>query len=157
MKERDTRGRFKKVKIERELAQTIDRIGVAINEISLSKMSSLFGDELSRKALHLATMKSFLGQATADLEYTVNLTEASRKAKWADIYAKARTNSENRVKDCETIADREVREIERKEIELKGQLSKLKNLRIDVSDIITTIQTRIGVLKAERAESGLNG
>lgn len=157
MTTRDKKGRFKKVKIERELSKIIDRIGIAINEISLAKISSLYGDELSKKALHLATMKAFLGQSIADIEFTFNLMEADKKVKWNEIYQESRTNPDKlTVDDCKAIADKKTYSLTVRIIELDSQVQKIKNLRKDVSDIITTIQTRIGVLKEERRESGLS-
>lgn len=153
---RDEKGRFKKVKIERDLTKIIDLIGASINEISTKGIGNLFGDELSKKALHLATMKSFLGQSLADMEFTLNMTEADRKARWTSFFMEAKRSQDKiTVMECSSIADVAIKDVLNKEIELKGQVQKIKNLRQDVSDIITTIQTRINALKSERIESNL--
>jgi hypothetical protein len=137
----------------RELSVILGRIEQVIDSITSEKISNLQGEELSKKALFLSTHKYYLSSELAELEYGLNMNEALRKQTWAEAYAKARQVEKSTSKDCEVTADNEVREMVKEEIELKKNITKLKGIRQDVSEITTTIQTRIGVLKQEKFES----
>lgn len=140
--------------MKHELGVVIGKIEQCIDSITSEKISNINGDELSRKALFLSTHKFYLGSEISELEYNLNMNEAIRKQTWAEAYGEARKSEEKTTqKDCEIIADEKVRASILEEIELKKNIMKLKMIRADVGDIVTTVQTRISVLKQERFES----
>jgi hypothetical protein len=129
-----------------------------LSDISLlSDISSLDGGTLSEIALRLSVNKVYVGQAVAGLEYNLSQHALSRKLIWAKMFKSKREEEERpTVKDAELFADGSTYTSFKEELEMERDVSTLKNLRRDVSDCITTIQTRIGQLKSEMIEANSN-
>lgn len=133
--------------------------GSTVNSIlsdikSLSDVHNLNGNILSETALRLSTNKAYIGQATAKMQYEYDMMEAMRKQEWNRVFSEARKSTDKTtIKDCEILADNEVKTIVKDGIELDRKLNVLKNLRRDVESVITTIQTRISQIKSEFIES----
>ena len=122
-----------------------------IKGISTHKINDLTPEELSQYALRLASNKIFLGLELTELDYQFNHLKMERKGIWADIFSEAKGT----VKDRELEADKAVQLKVKEELEFDRKISILKNLRQDLGDCITTIQTRVSQLKQEWFERGL--
>lgn len=127
-----------------------------IKHINDSKISTLDGNTISRMIVHLATNNSVLGQMVAEYEYKLDMMTATRKSAWAEKFAEVRSGEEKITqKDTEVIADAEVEDMVKEEIETKHMLLKIKNMRSDCKDVQTALQSRLGHLKQERMDSML--
>lgn len=115
-------------------------------------------DRLTVAATALATYKVYLGDFIANLSYWINFADAEQKQFWTTRFFEHK-KAEEKVSDtvAKAKADQDVHEQGLEIIEKKLQYDRLKNLRQDVSDLITTIQTRVSSLKREQTESTLPG
>jgi len=133
--------------------EIIEKINNIIDHYRNTEIIKLDGDFLSQTAVKLAAYKVNLGEFIGKVEPQLNSKEMERKSKWSDLYAEARQSEEKRtVDDCKAIADKQVRKLVSAEINLKNDLILVKNLRQDVGDLISTIQSRLSYLKQERQD-----
>ena len=116
---------------------------------SLKRIDNIGGNELSEKALLLSIHKVYVGQKLVQLEYELDHNKMIRKTEWGGAFLA----TEGTVDAKKIAADEKVREMVGEEIELERKIGILKNLRVDVSDLTTVIQTRISQLKSELMES----
>ncbi len=124
-----------------------------------TKIESLQPLQLQEALLNLAACKLMIGQAVASYQYDINFMEAEKDHAWTAKFFEAKklvdeeTNKRMTDGGAKAEADKAVEQTELEIIETKGKLDQLKNLRNDLSDIVTTVQTRIGMLKEELKES----
>jgi len=144
------------VKPNKQIDEVVNEIMEILNKIDKAKISAVGGDKLTEIAIRLAQYKAYLGGEVAELDYQLKMMEAVRDGAWADLYSEAK-KSEEKITDtaCRTIADQGTAEQKMEEIELGRKFNKIKNLRQDIGDLITTIQSRIGHLKSEKIDSML--
>lgn len=121
-----------------------------------SDIKNIPGEDISRAIVVLSTNNVFLGEFVAEHDYEINMMEASRKNAWADSYAKQRS-SEVKItqKDSEINADQEVKKLVMDEIEAKRSLAKIKNLRMDCKELVSSLQSRLNHLKQERIDASM--
>jgi len=161
--------------MEKEIDEVVGKQMVVINYINgkvgndidgyLQKTDNtdLPGEVVSRAIMVLSTNNVFLGLHVSKMDYEINMMEAIRKNSWTDEYAKARSGAkgspENPVKvtqkDSEMIADRTVQTMIMDEIEAKRSLAKIKNLRTDCKELVTSLQSRLNHLKQERIDASM--
>ena len=127
-----------------------------LNLIDKAKISAIGGDKLTEIAIRLAQYKAYLGGEVAELDYGLKMMEAHRDDAWADAYAETK-QSGDKITDtaARTAADQSTSESKKEEIELGRKYNKIKNLRQDIGDLITTVQSRVGHLKSEKIDSFL--
>jgi len=148
------------VKPNKQINEVVAEVMNILNHIDKAKIAAIGGDKLTEIAIRLAEYKAYLGSEVAELSYQLNMMEAVREGVWADLFAQAKANGEPGGKPvtdtgARTFADRGTAESKMEEIELGRKFNKIKNLRQDIGDLITTIQSRIGHLKQERMDAML--
>lgn len=136
--------------------ETVGKQIKIIQYIDKRDVATLQGDEISRMIVALSTNNCFLGQFVAERDYEINMMEAVRKDAWTDKYAEQR-KSEVKItqKDSEINADMAVKSMVMDEIEAKRSLAKIKNLRIDCKELVTSLQSRLNHLKQERIDASM--
>lgn len=141
--------------------QNIQQVTESIlNDInSLRDISTLDGSTLSVIALRLSVNKVYVGQQVAEMDYELSQQTLAKKLEWARVFAGIRNGTQKMtVDDAKSATEALTEELTREENEKKREVDILKNLRRDVSEVITTIQTRIGQLKSEYIEvNGIGG
>jgi hypothetical protein len=148
---------------DKGIDETVGKQLKIIQYIERHSISELQGDGISQMIVALSTNNVFLGQFVAERDYEINMMEATRKNLWTDEYAQARagakTNPEAPVKttqkDSEMMADKAVNEMVMDEIEAKRSLAKIKNLRIDCKELVSSLQSRLNHLKQERIDASM--
>ena len=134
--------------------EVVNEVMNILNLINKAKISSIGGNKLTEIAIRLAQYKAYLGGEVAELDYNLKMMEEYRDDAWADAYAGAK-QAEDKVTDtaARTIADQSTSVSKKEEIELGRKYNKIKNLRQDIGDLITTVQSRVGHLKSEKIDS----
>lgn len=136
--------------------EVVNEIMNILNLVDKARISTIGGDKLTEIAIRLAQYKAYLGGEVAELDYNLKMMEAYRDDAWADAYAETK-QSGDKITDtaARTAADQSTSVSKKEEIELGRKYNKIKNLRQDIGDLITTIQSRIGHLKSERIDAML--
>jgi hypothetical protein len=130
-----------------------ETISIIINIIKeLKNAERMNGGELSSKALMLSVYKVYLGQEIVSLEYALNHNKVMRKNLWGQAFVEA----VGTVDVKKITADKAVEDLVKEEIETERKIGVLKNLRVDCSDVVSTMQTRMSQLRNELAESKNN-
>jgi len=136
--------------------KTVEKQIAVIQWIDERKTKDIQGDKISEAIVVLSTNNVFLGQFIADRDYEINMMEATRKNLWTDEYAKSRASEvKTTQKDSEMMADKEVHTMVLDEIEAKRSLAKIKNLRTDCKEVVTSLQSRLNHLKQERIDASM--
>lgn len=132
------------------MKQIVDEMLEIIN--SVKEVRNLNGDDLSQKAVKLATLKAYIGQSVAKLDYEISMLEATRKNEWNRVFSEFRSEGKS-IAESEVNSNIVVRDMIKDEIELKRKFNIVKNLRQDADSVISVIQSRLGQLKSEMVES----
>ena len=142
--------------MNQEVSEVIEKQVKVVEYINNHEVSNLQGDDISRMIIVLSTNNVFLGQHIANLDYEVTMKEAIRKGLWSDRYIELR-KSEVKItqKDSEIDADQSVKEMVLEEIESKRILGKIKNLRMDCKELVSSLQSRLNQLKQERIDASM--
>jgi len=143
-----------------EIVPVLEEVVKMVKYVSAYPVDSIGGEELIEMAVHLAAYKATLGQAFAEHQHAVNVKEAETKHSWTMTYSEFKSNSKiagDKVTEGEAkaYADSCVFEDEIAIIGMKLTLEKIRNLRSDTGDLITTLQSRISQLKQESRDSSL--
>lgn len=120
------------------------------------KVGSWTGDELSRIAIKLQTLNTYLGEIVAESNYEYNKAYAYRKFKQASDFKAIRQNIDKKIGEADNEALVMAKENVNNEIEKQYQADLLNSLHDDIEKLVMTLQTRISQLKLERINSNLN-
>lgn len=136
-----------KTDTEPDIRETVKSILGIIR--SLKNIANVSGNELSEKALLLSIHKVYLGQKLVSFEFDLDNDKMIRKVAWGEAFSEA----EGTVDAKKISADSAVNDMLREEIDLERKVGVLKNLRYDVSEVISTVQSRMSQLRIELTEN----
>ncbi len=128
------------------MPETIKQVLGLIN--SLKDIANLTGNELSEKAILLSVHKVYVGQELVKLEYGLSNNKMIRKTEWGKAFSEA----SGTVTAKEIVANESVKEMLQEEIELERKIGILKNLRVDVSDVVSRVKSRLSQLRSDSSE-----
>lgn len=150
----------------------IDEIGV-INEITkeiaritdalkMTELKNWSPDQLSRAITTLAVLRVNLGAQMADASSYYDFAYLSRKIRYASEWKPTKTHlneimTRATVQDVDSEITNKIADDQYREIELKHLADKLKVIYDSTETLITALQSRLNVLKAERIESRYTG
>ena len=115
---------------------------------SLKGIENISGNELSERALLLSVHKVYLGQKLVALEYELSNNKMIRKVEWGKTFL----GGSGTVTAREIAADESVKDMVKEEIELERKIGVLKNLKVDCSDVVSAVQSRLSQLRSELTE-----
>ena len=144
------------IKPSKQIDEVVAAVMDILNKIDQASIQNIGGDKLTEIAIRLAQYKAYLGGEVAELDYSLKMMEAVREGVWTDNYSEAKKTEEKMTdKMACSLADTATREQKMEGIELGRKFNKIKNLRQDIGDLITVLQSRIGHLKSEKIDSML--
>jgi len=143
-----------------ELEPVLEQVVKIVKYISAYPVDSISGDVLIDAAIHLAAFKATIGQSFAEQQHAVNSAEAQVKHAWSVAYSDCKMDAKVKGEktteaEAKAVADGFTYEAELEIISMKLSLDKAKNLRQDIGDMITTLQSRLGQLKQEMRDMSL--
>lgn len=138
-----------------DITTEIMRITDALKKTELKDWSA---DQLSRAITTLALLRVNLGVQLADASSYYDFAYLTRKIRYASEWKPTKDHLNqilNRatVQDIDSAITEKIAEDQVREIELKHFADKLKIIYDSTETLITALQSRLGVLKQERAES----
>lgn len=141
-----------------EIAVEIKKITKALRTKEIKSWSA---DQLSRAVATLATLRVNLGDEMAEAMAQYDFAYLHRKLRYASEWKptkKALNKQIDRatVKDIDTEVLQKIEDERTQEIENKHYAEKLKVLFDSTETLITTLQTRLGVLRQQRQEANYN-
>ena len=138
-----------------EITAEIMRVTDALKKTELKNWSA---DQVSRAITTLAVLRVNLGAQMADASSYYDFAYLSRKIRYASEWkptkdALGKTLQRATVQDVDSAIIQKTADDQVREIELKHLADKLKVIYDSTETLITALQSRLGVLKQERAES----
>lgn len=117
------------------------------------KVSSWTGEELSRIAVRLSTLNSYLGELCAEATYIYNKAYIFRKFKYLSEFKRLRIETDKKIGEAENEALTTTKEDMENEAERQYQADLLKSLHDDIDNLIRQLQSRASELRVERVNS----
>jgi len=138
-----------------EIASEIKKVTEALNKFELSKWSA---DQLSRALTKLAVLRVNLGAEMADAVAFHDISYTHRKIKYANEWkpTKDKLNkvmTRATVQDIDSVIIDKLKKEYQDEITQKHYAERLKVMYNATATLITSLQSRLGVLKQERSEA----
>lgn len=138
-----------------EISGEIKRIVDALKSRELENWSA---DMLSRALTRLAVLRVNLGAEMADAVAMYDYSYLNRKIKYASEWKPTKDALNKKInratiQDIDSTITEKLAEDQQKELMRKHYAERLRTLYDATETLISTIQTRIGILKQERSES----
>jgi septal ring factor EnvC (AmiA/AmiB activator) len=138
-----------------EITAEIMRVTDALKKAELKNWSA---DQISRAITTLAVLRVNLGAEMADASSYYDFAYISRKIQYASEWkptkdALNKTLARATVQDIDSAITGKIADLMNRETEIKHLADKLKVIYDSTETLITALQSRLGVLKQERAES----
>lgn len=142
--------------------QIITEISVKIKEITdalyNAELREWTGDEISRAITSLATLRVNLGREMVDAVAYFDISYLHRKMSYANEWKPTKselnkTMTKATVQDIDSEVMNKIAEEYEAELKNKHYAEQLRILYDSTETLITALQSRLGVLKAERYES----
>jgi len=151
----DSIDRISKVDLLNEVSSKIFEITNALYKKELGKWS---GDELSRAVLSLAVLRVRLGETMVNAVAYYDISYMHRKMRYANEWQPTKSHLNNvlnkaTVQDVDNAIIKKLEDNLEEEVKYKHYAEQLRTLYDSTETLITALQTRLGVLKQERAES----
>lgn len=146
-------------KINKETAITgisreIQLVTTALQNKEISKWS---GDDLSRALTKLAILRVNLGEEMADAMAYYDFSYLNRKivyaSEWSPTKAKLSEGLKPTVQDIDSKIQQKIADQQTEELQSKHFAERLKILYDSTETLITSLQSRLSILKQERNES----
>jgi hypothetical protein len=147
--------RINKEPVVTEIAGEIKKITEALNKTELQNWSA---DQLSRALTKLALLRVNLGVEMADAVAYYDLSYLHRKVTYASEWkpTKDKLNkvlNKATIQDIDSVIQEKIAPENQEEIKQKHYAETLRILYDSTETLITALQSRLGVLKQERAEA----